>query len=230
MCLCMKPWPPAFVLCPPPSISSQIGAVLTSSGNNLEAFKAYGVFKEIENHLREVMSPAFTPVWSEAISLAFACIEHMYICTLSCSLLIISSQTVLVCWIYAEENDHVGPFEGPLLSPWCDKGDIFQLPSEATAPDLPAKVSLSLGIAPQAASPVSQRVVAPRTSQSVQNCDLSTFWTPSTWTLNKLKRAQPLRVSTTGSEGGNSSSQTTSPPLPPQEDENVLNYFWLLDH
>ncbi|XP_003975814.2 sterol carrier protein 2 [Takifugu rubripes] len=33
--------------------SSQIGAVLTSSGNNLEAFKAYGVFKEIENHLRE---------------------------------------------------------------------------------------------------------------------------------------------------------------------------------
>ncbi|CAF96357.1 unnamed protein product [Tetraodon nigroviridis] len=33
--------------------SSQIGAVLTSSGSNLEAFKAYSVFKEIENHLRQ---------------------------------------------------------------------------------------------------------------------------------------------------------------------------------
>lgn len=47
----------AFVLSRSSSSSSQIGAVLTSSGSNLEAFKAYSVFKEIENHLRQVTTP-----------------------------------------------------------------------------------------------------------------------------------------------------------------------------
>lgn len=60
MCLHLKTWLPVFVLSRSCSNSSQIGAVLTSSGKNLEAFKAYSVFKEIENHLREVTTPRDT--------------------------------------------------------------------------------------------------------------------------------------------------------------------------
>ncbi|KAE8291220.1 Non-specific lipid-transfer protein [Larimichthys crocea] len=37
----------------PQEASSHIGAVPTSSGSSLEGFKAYSVFKEIENHLHE---------------------------------------------------------------------------------------------------------------------------------------------------------------------------------
>uniref|UniRef100_A0A671V108 Sterol carrier protein 2 n=1 Tax=Sparus aurata TaxID=8175 RepID=A0A671V108_SPAAU len=37
----------------PQEASSHIGAVLTSSGSSLEGFKAYPVFKEIENHLQK---------------------------------------------------------------------------------------------------------------------------------------------------------------------------------
>ncbi len=39
---------------------SHIGAVPTSSGSGLEGFKAYSVFKEIENRLHEVQRHAVT--------------------------------------------------------------------------------------------------------------------------------------------------------------------------
>lgn len=70
-----------------------------------------------------------------------------------------------------EENDHVGPFERPLLSLWCS--------------------------------------LNPKSRQR-----------PSTLTLNKLKPTQPLdrKVGTV--------NHKRLPPL--QEDDEVLNYFWLL--